>query len=60
MFHLLDNSWKLEPLDQFGVEIEGRPNAVMTINGNRIVRGPKRHTNWREARKEMNMESKSK
>jgi len=51
------NEWKLEPLDQFGVEIAGKPNTFMSINGNRLVRGPKRHTNWREVRNQMSMET---
>lgn len=49
--------WKLEPLDEFGVEIAGKPKTVMPINGNRLVRGPKRHTDWKSVRKDMDMEN---
>ncbi|CAJ1888729.1 unnamed protein product [Cylindrotheca closterium] len=45
--------WKLEPLDQFGVEIDGKPNSFMSINGKGLVRGPKRFTNWKDVRRQM-------
>lgn len=53
MMNAHPEEWKLEPLDQYGVDIAGKPNAVMSINGNQLVRGPKRFTNWRDVRMQM-------
>jgi hypothetical protein len=48
------SEWKLEPLDQYGVEIAGPQKAQpLTINGERLVRGPNRHTNWRAVRQQV-------
>jgi uncharacterized protein YejL (UPF0352 family) len=55
------SEWKVEPLDQYGVEIAGPQKAQpMIINGERgLVRGPKRHTNWRAVRQQVDNTDKN-
>jgi hypothetical protein len=52
------SEWELEPLDQYGVEIPGSSKTPLTINGKNLVRGPKRHTDWRVARRQLNTDKK--
>jgi len=40
-------SWKLIPLDQWGVYIPGTRKEPLVINQKGLVRGPNRQTNWR-------------
>jgi len=50
------SEWKLEPLDEYGVFIPGKPNRRELIinNGpNEIVRTQGRHTNWRQVKMQM-------
>merc|ERR1711935_1194106 len=43
-------SWRLTPLDQWGVFIPGTSNEPMIINQKGLVRGPNRQTNWRQVK----------
>lgn len=47
--------WKLEPMDQYGVEIAGTATEPLAINGPNIVRNAQRHTNWLAVRKQLNI-----
>jgi hypothetical protein len=41
------SSWKLSPIDQWGVFVPGTTDKPMVINQKGLVRGPNRQTNWR-------------
>jgi hypothetical protein len=49
------SEWKLEPLDQLGVYIPGTAQQPLVINQKGLVRGPKRQTNWRAVKDQMQM-----
>ena len=56
------SSWKLEPLDQYAVYIPPKTQSFkpLVINGKNLVRGPKRHTNWMQLRKQTGMAQEKK
>lgn len=49
------SEWKLEPLDQLGVYIPGTAKEPLVINQKGLVRGPRRQTNWRAVKNQMEM-----
>eukprot|EP00537_Pseudo-nitzschia_pungens_P014903 CAMPEP_0172409296 /NCGR_PEP_ID=MMETSP1061-20121228/76294_1 /TAXON_ID=37318 /ORGANISM="Pseudo-nitzschia pungens, Strain cf. pungens" /LENGTH=914 /DNA_ID=CAMNT_0013145449 /DNA_START=290 /DNA_END=3034 /DNA_ORIENTATION=- len=40
-------SWKLRPIDQWGVYIPAKSKESLIVNHDGLVRGPNRQTNWR-------------
>jgi len=52
------SSWKLKPLDKWGVFIPGKSKEPMMINQKGLVRGPNRQTNWRMVKQMMDNEKK--
>lgn len=54
------SSWKLRPIDQWGVFIPGTSNEPMIINQKGLVRGPNRQTNWRQVKMMMEQDKKQK
>merc|ERR1719491_2097617 len=52
------SSWKLKPLDKWGVFIPGSSKEPMMINQKGLVRGPNRQTNWRMVKQMMDNEKK--
>ncbi|KAG7356331.1 sulfotransferase family protein [Nitzschia inconspicua] len=52
------SEWKLEPLDQLGVYIPGTAKQPLVINQKGLVRGPKRQTNWRAVKAQMEMKDR--
>jgi len=54
------SSWKVRPLDQWGVFIPGTSNEPMIINQKGLVRGPNRQTNWRMVKMVMEKDKQQK